>query len=69
MLLADCICTSSEQPLSLVAVGCFQRGKHSDVAGLQLVGGVGGEATQDNIVFETKLLGFEALVRHETVTN
>ena len=67
MLLTDCICTSLEQPLSLVAVGCLQGGKHSDVAGLELVGGVGGEATQDDIVFETKLLGFEGLVRRETV--
>jgi hypothetical protein len=31
------------------------------------VGGVRGEATQDNIVFETKLQGFEGLVRPETV--
>jgi hypothetical protein len=55
MLLADYIYTSLEQPLSLVAVGCLQGCKYSDVAGLELVEGVGGEATQDNIVFETKL--------------
>jgi len=69
MLLADCICTSLKQPISLVAVGCLQGGKHSDVTRLELVGGVRGEATQDDIVFETKLQGFEGLVRPETVTN
>jgi hypothetical protein len=65
MLLADGICTSLEQPLSLVAVEALQGGKQSDVAGLELVGGVGGEATVENVVCETKLLGFEALVRSE----
>jgi hypothetical protein len=33
------------------------------------VGGVGGEATREDIIFETKLLGFEALMRRETVTD
>ena len=55
MLLANYICTPSKQPISLIAVGCLQGGKHSDVTGLQLVGGVRGEATQDDVVFETKL--------------
>jgi hypothetical protein len=55
MLLADCICPSLEQPLSLIAVGCLQGGKHSDVVGLEFVGGVGEEAIQDDVVFETKL--------------
>jgi hypothetical protein len=45
MLLADCTCTSLEQPLSLVAVEALQGGKHSDVVGLELMGGVRGEAT------------------------
>jgi hypothetical protein len=69
MLLADGICTSLKQPLSLVTVGFLQGGKQSDVAGLELVRAVGGEATVGNIVFETKLLGFEGLVRPEAVTN
>ena len=55
MLLADCIRTSAKQPVSLVAVGYLQGCKHSNVTGLQLVGGVRGEATQDDVVFETKL--------------
>jgi len=45
MLLTDCICTSMKQPISLVIVGCLQGGKYSDVIGLELVGGVRGEAT------------------------
>jgi hypothetical protein len=67
MLLADGICTSLEQPLSLIAVEALQGGKQSDVAGLELVGGVGGEATVENVVCETKLLGFEGLVRSEAL--
>jgi hypothetical protein len=55
MLLADCIGTFSKQPISLVAVGCLQGGKHTDVTGLELVGGVRREATQDDVVFEAKL--------------
>ena len=55
MLLADCICTSLKQPISLVTVGFLQGGKHSNVTGLELVGGVRGEATQDDVVFKTKL--------------
>jgi hypothetical protein len=31
------------------------------------VGGVGGEAIVENVVCETKLLGFEGLVRSEAV--
>ncbi len=50
MLLADCISTFLKQHLSLVAVGCLQRGKQFNVAGLELVGGVRGGATQDDIV-------------------
>jgi hypothetical protein len=35
--------------------------------GLELVGGVRGEATQGDIVLEAELQGFEGLVRPETV--
>jgi hypothetical protein len=45
MLLANCIYTSLEQPLRLVAVGCLNTGKYSYVDGLELVGGVRGEVT------------------------
>ena len=69
MLLADYICTSSIQSFNLVAIGCFQGGKDSDVTGLELVGGVKGETIQDDIFFETNLQDFEGLVRPEAVTN
>jgi hypothetical protein len=69
MLLTNYISTSSKQPISLVVVGCLQGGKHFNVTGLELVGGVRGEATQDDIVFKTKLQGFEGLVHPKTVTN
>jgi hypothetical protein len=55
MFFTDCICTSSKRSISLIAVGCLQRCKDSNVIGLELVGSVGGEAAQDNIVFKTKL--------------
>jgi hypothetical protein len=69
MLLANCICPSSIQSFNLVAIGCLQWAKHSDVTGLELVGGMRGETTQDDIVFETILQDFEGLVRPEAVAN
>ena len=68
-MLADGICTSLEHALSLIAVVALQGAKQSDVAGLELVGGVGGEATQQDVVLETELLGFKGLVAPEAVTN
>jgi hypothetical protein len=55
MLLADCIHTSSLESINLVAIGCFQRGKYCNITRLELVRGMRGETTEDNIVFETKL--------------
>jgi len=68
MFLADCICTSSKQSISLVAVGCLQQCKDSNVTGLELVRGMGGETTEDYVVFETKLQDFEGLMRPKAVT-
>ncbi len=42
------------QPFNLVAIGCLQGGKDCNVTGLELVGDVRGETTQDYVVFETK---------------
>lgn len=69
MLLANCVCTSSIEPLGFVAVGCLQRAKYSDIAGLELVGSVRWETAQTNIIFKEKLEDFERLVRPEPVTN
>jgi hypothetical protein len=68
MFFANCICTFLKQLISLVAVGCLQRCKDSDVTGLELVGSVKGEVTQDDVVFKTKLQDFEGLVCPKAVT-
>ena len=65
MLLADYIYTSSIQSFNLVAIGCLQGGKNSDVTGLELVG----ETAQDDVVFKAILQDLERLVCPEAVTN
>lgn len=69
MLLANAVYTSSIQSFNLVTIGCLQGHKDSDVTRLELVGGVGGETTQDNVVFKAKLQDFEGFVRPEAVTS
>jgi hypothetical protein len=69
MLLADRVRTSLEQSFSLIAVFVLQAGKHADITGLQLVGGVRGEVTEQDVVLETKHLGFEGLMAPEAVTD
>jgi hypothetical protein len=46
----------------LVTVGYLQRGEGSDVTGLELVGGVRGKTTKDNVVRKAKLQDFQGLV-------
>jgi hypothetical protein len=62
MLLANCINTSLVQSFYLVTVGCLQRGKEPDVTGLELVGGVRGKTTKDNVVLKAKLQDFQGLM-------
>ena len=69
MFLADRACTSSKQSFSLIAIGCLQGGKDYDITRLELVGGVRGQATQDDVVLETELQDFEGLVCPKAVTN
>ena len=57
----DYIYTSSIQSFNLVAIGCLQGAKNSDVTRLELVGGVRGGMTQDDIVFKAKLQDLEHL--------
>jgi hypothetical protein len=45
VFLTNCICTFLKQSISLVTVSCLQKCKDSNVTGLELVGGVRGEAT------------------------
>jgi hypothetical protein len=63
MLLADYCCTASIQSFNLFAIGCLQGRKDSDVKGLELVGGMRGETTQDDAVFKAILQDLEGLVR------
>lgn len=62
MLLADCIYTSSVQSFHLVTIGYLQGSKGSDVTGLELVGGVRGKTTQNNVVFKAKFQDLQCLV-------
>jgi hypothetical protein len=62
MLLANCIDTPSVQSFYLVIIGCLQRGKGSDVTGLELIGGIRGKTTKNNIVFMAKFQDLQCLV-------
>jgi len=68
MLLAYYVRTCSFQSFRQVAIGCLQWAKHCNVKGLELVRGVRGKSTQNNVVFETKFHNLEGLVRTEAVT-
>ena len=67
MLLADYVYTSLIQSFNLVAIGCLQGGKRSNVTGLELVRGVRGKTTQENVVLKAKLQDLECLVCPEAV--
>ena len=54
MLFANCIYTSTVQSFNLFAVCCLQRTKHSYIAWLELVGGVGRKTTENDIFLNTK---------------
>lgn len=55
VLLPNCIRASPKQSLNLVAIGCLQGRKDSDIIGLELVGGVRGETAKDNVVLKAVL--------------
>jgi hypothetical protein len=55
--------------VDLVAYSCLQWAKHSNVAGLELVGSMRGNTAQDDVVFKSILQDFERLVRPEPITN
>jgi hypothetical protein len=59
MLLANSICAASIQLLNLLTICGLERPKHTDVARLQLTGGVRGQSTKDDITFEAESQGFE----------
>jgi hypothetical protein len=69
VLLADCICPSAIQPFNLIAICSLQWAEYSDVIGLELMGGVGGNTAKDGVVLEIIPHDFERLVRPEAVIN
>jgi hypothetical protein len=69
MFLANCVHTSPIKSLDFVSIGIFQRCKDFDVTGLKLVGGMGGEATESDVIFKTKLQDFEGLMRPKPIGN
>ena len=54
MLLVDIRVTATIQPFYLVAVSCFQWGKDTNIKRLKLIRGMKGQATENNVIFETK---------------
>jgi hypothetical protein len=50
-------------------IGYLQWAEHSDITGLELVGGVRKDAAYDDNVFKTILQDFERLIRPEAVVN
>jgi hypothetical protein len=67
MLLPNGIHTSSLQSFNLFAIGCLQGPEDSDIAGLELVGGVRRHTAKDDTIFKTKLQDFEDLVCPEAI--
>ena len=55
MLLPNLIYAASIQPLNLIAVGRFQRGKDADVTRLELMRGVRQKSAQDYIMLKVEL--------------
>jgi hypothetical protein len=58
ILFANCINTPLIQSFHPVTVGCLQRGEGPDVTRLELVGGVRGKKTKDNVLLKAKLQDF-----------
>lgn len=69
MLLSNGVHPSSFKPLSIVAICCFERGKHRNVARLELVRCVRRQATQFDVVSEAVYQNLELLVGAEAIAN
>ena len=68
MLLPDYSYSSSFQSIYLVAIGVLEGRECSNVAGLQLVGRMRRQTTENDIVSETMLQDLEGNMRPKTVT-
>ena len=69
MLLSDGIHAPSFKPLGIIAIRCFERGKHRNVARLQLVRCVRRQATQFDVVSEAVYQNLELLVGAEAIAD
>ena len=69
MLLSDGIHPSSFEPLGIVAIRCFERCKHRNIARLELVRCVRRQATQFDVVREAVYQNLELLVGAEAIAD
>jgi hypothetical protein len=69
MLLANILYSTSVQAFYLVTIGCLQRGKGSDIAGLELVRCVRGKTTQNDVVLKAKFQNLYRLVCPKAVAD
>jgi hypothetical protein len=69
MLFANCIDASALKPFDLFPVSCFKGCKHGDVAGLELVGSMRRETTQDNVARKAELQDFQSFMRAEAIAH
>jgi hypothetical protein len=69
MLLSDGVHAPSFKPFGIVAVRCFKRGKHCDIARLELVRFVRRQATQFDVISEAVYQNLELLVGAETIAD
>jgi hypothetical protein len=69
MLLADCVHPSTVESFYLVTIGGLQWGEGPDVTGLELVRGVRGKTTKNDVVLKAKLQDLQCLVGPEAIAN
>ena len=69
MLFSDGVHTSSFKPLGIVAIRCFERGKHCDIARLELVRCVRRQAAQFDVVSEAVYQNLELLVGAKAIAD
>ena len=69
MLLSDGIHSSSFEPFGIIAICCFEWGKHRNIARLELVRCVRRQATQFDVISEAVYKNLELLMGAETIAD
>ena len=67
MLLPNRVDSSTLHTFDLFAIGSLQGPEDSNITGLKLVGGMGGQSTKYNVVLKTELQDFKGLVSSEAI--